>query len=68
MEETKENSKVMTVKTAYARVAILLLAVNFALTGYALVGMHKTTQQQLDAIQEAESQQKSPSTEPQTTE
>lgn len=53
MTETKKTSKVMTVKTVYARIAILLLAVNFILTGYVLVGMQKSTQLQLESIQGA---------------
>jgi hypothetical protein len=53
MTETKKDSKVMTVKTVYARIAILLLAINFGLTGYVLVGMQKSTQLQLESIQGA---------------
>jgi hypothetical protein len=53
MTETNKESKVMTVKTAYARIAVLLLAVNFGLTGYVLVGMNKSTQLQLDQMQGA---------------
>jgi hypothetical protein len=53
MTETKKGSKVMTVKTVYARIAILLLAINFGLTGYVLVGMQKSTQLQLESIQGA---------------
>ena len=67
--ETKKDSKVMTVKTAYARIAVLLLAINFALTGYVLVGMNKSTQLQLDQIQGAKVEaDESPSGEEQTTE
>jgi hypothetical protein len=62
MTETKKTSKVMTVKTVYARIAILLLAVNFALTGYVLVGMQKSTQLQLESLQGApEKADRSPS-------
>ena len=62
MTETKKNSKVMTVKTVYARIAILLLALNFGLTGYVLVGMQKSTQLQLESIQGAKVEaDKSPS-------
>lgn len=59
----------MTVKTAYARIAVLLLAINFALTGYVLVGMNKSTQLQLDQIQGAKVEaDESPLGEEQTTE
>ncbi len=69
MTETNKDSKVMTVKTAYARIAVLLLAINFALTGYVLVGMNKSTQLQLDQIQGAKVEaDESPLGEEQTTE
>ena len=70
MKETNKDSKVMTVKTAYARIAVLLLAINFALTGYVLVGMNKSTQLQLDQIHQGAKVEadESPSTETQTTE
>ena len=35
-EQTKKTSKVLTVSTTYARVAVMLLAFNFLLTGYLL--------------------------------
>lgn len=51
-ENTEKNSQFTTVKTAYARVAVLLLAINFCLTGYVVYSMNKTTQAQLDQIVE----------------
>ena len=38
------------VKTIYARVAVVLLAVNFALTGYIAYSMQTVTDERLDAI------------------
>jgi len=35
-EQTKNVSKILTVNTTYARVAVMLLAFNFLLTGYLL--------------------------------
>lgn len=43
-----------TVKTIYARVAILLLAVNFCLTGYILYSMNAIMQEQLDNVQSSQ--------------
>ena len=47
MTDTKENtSKMMTVKTGYARVALMLMAANLLMTGYAiaaLANIHETT-------------------------
>ena len=48
---TSNNASTMTqVSTTYARIAVILLAFNFALTGYVLYSMHKTTQAQIDGI------------------
>ena len=42
MKEVKNNmSKMTTINTTYARICILLLAVNFVLTGYAITEMAK---------------------------
>ena len=37
-----------TVKTSYARVALVLLALNFCLTGYVIVSMNNATQEILN--------------------
>ena len=47
--ETK-NSQFTTVKTVYARVAVLLLAINFCLTGYVVYAMNSTMQDQIDGV------------------
>ena len=44
-EEQQCNSKLTTVKTIYARAAILLLAANFCLTGYCLVKLSENQQE-----------------------
>ena len=41
-----DQSKYTQVKTVYARAAIILLAVNFCLTGYVLAGMMKIQNEQ----------------------
>tara|TARA_Y100000593_G_scaffold41668_1_gene79887 strand:- start:13 stop:279 length:267 start_codon:yes stop_codon:yes gene_type:complete len=46
--ETEQN-KYMQVKTTYARAAIILLAVNFCLTGYVMNGMMKIQDEQADS-------------------
>ena len=46
---TKEN-KLTTVKTIYARVAVVLLALNFCLTGYVVYNINQNTQAQIDGI------------------
>ena len=47
MTDTKENtSKMMTVKTGYARITLMLMAINLLMTGYAiaaLANIHETT-------------------------
>ena len=49
--ETETNTNQMTtVKTAYARVAVLLLALNFGLTGYVVYSMNNTMQVQIDNV------------------
>jgi len=47
---TEKTSKLTTVKTVYARTAVVLLALNFCLTGYVVYNMNKTTQAQIDGI------------------
>ena len=47
---SESSNKFTTVKTAYARAAVFLLAVNFCLTGYVVYNMNKTTQEQIDGI------------------
>lgn len=46
------GNKFTTVKTIYARAAVVLLALNFCLTGYVVLNINETTQQQLNDIQE----------------
>jgi len=45
--ETK-SSNMTTIKTSYARAAIVLLALNFCLTTYAVLALNNTTQEQID--------------------
>ena len=47
---TTKESKLTTVKTVYARAALVLLALNFCLTGYVVYNMNQTTQAQIDGI------------------
>ena len=47
---SEAGNKFTTVKTAYARAAVFLLAVNFCLTGYVVYNMNETTQEQIDGI------------------
>jgi predicted exporter len=49
-ETETNNSQFTTVKTAYARVAVLLLAINFCLTGYVVYAMNSTMQDQIDGV------------------
>jgi hypothetical protein len=52
--ETEQNEPALTtVKTIYARAAIILLALNFAFTGYLTYSMNKTTVETLDSLQNA---------------
>ena len=49
--ETETNSsQFTTVKTGYARIAVLLLAINFCLTGYVVYAMSNTMQDQIDGV------------------
>ena len=47
---TTKSNKLTTVKTVYARAAIVLLALNFCLTGYVIYHMNQTTQAQIDGL------------------
>ncbi len=49
-KKTNKNTEnaFTTVKTAYARAALVLLALNFCLTGYVILSMNKATQEVLD--------------------
>ena len=47
--ETNDN-QFTTVKTGYARIAVLLLAINFCLTGYVVYSMNSTMQDQIDGV------------------
>ena len=46
---SENESKFTTVKTIYARAAVVLLALNFCLTGYVTMNMNKITQELIDA-------------------
>ena len=50
--QTDTKSNIMTVKTSYARAVVLLLAVNFCLTTYAVLSLNKTTQEQIEGAME----------------
>jgi hypothetical protein len=54
-ESTKTN-QLTTVKTIYARAVILLLALNFCLTGYVVYSMNNTMQDQIDSVTGVQSQ------------
>ena len=52
--KTEQNEPALTtVKTIYARAAIILLALNFAFTGYLTYSMNKTQSETLDNLQNA---------------
>jgi hypothetical protein len=48
--DKKSNNGLTTVKTVYARAAVLLLALNFCLTGYVVINLNNTVQGQMDAV------------------
>jgi hypothetical protein len=55
-ETTDNNGTTMTtVKTIYARAAVVLLALNFCLTGYVVLNLNKTTQEQIESVSQANS-------------
>ena len=62
-QESKSN-QFTTVKTAYARIAVILLAINFCLTGYVVYNINKTTQAQLDSISSQPSTASAPAASP----
>ena len=45
---TNNENAFTTIKTSYARAAVVLLALNFCLVGYVIVNMSKATQEILD--------------------
>ena len=47
---TTKSNKLTTVKTIYARAAVVLLALNFCLTGYVVFQMNNSTQAQIDGL------------------
>jgi len=49
-DKTESKNKLTTVKTVYARAAMLLLAVNFCLTTYVVVNLNKSVQMQVDEV------------------
>jgi hypothetical protein len=61
-----DQSKYTQVKTVYARAAVLLLAVNFCLTGYVLTGMMKIQNEQADSSQPPQPLSKTAGTSPPT--
>ena len=68
-ETETESSSLTTVKTVYARAAVLLLALNFCLTGYVVHSLADIQQEQYGGDSEAQGQTKtysSPSSSTQT--
>ena len=53
--DSNSSSKFTTVKTVYARAAVVLLALNFCLTGYVVLNMSQSTQEQIEGIQTQQS-------------
>ena len=56
-ETETNNSQFTTVKTGYARIAVLLLAINFCLTGYVVYAMNNTMQDQIDGVTGAKTEE-----------
>ena len=56
-ETETNNSQFTTVKTRYARIAVLLLAINFWLTGYVVYAMNNTMQDQIDGVTVAKTEE-----------
>ena len=56
-EQETNNSQFTTVKTGYARIAVLLLAINFCLTGYVVYAMSNTMQDQIDGVTGAKTEE-----------
>lgn len=53
MNTNSNSNKMTTVKTIYARAAVLLLALNFCLTGYVVIQMSNATQEQIEGAQKS---------------
>ena len=49
-ENNNSSNQLTTVKTIYARAVVLLLALNFCLTGYVVYNMNSTMQDQIDSV------------------
>ena len=60
-DTSTSNSSFTTVKTVYARAAVVLLALNFCLTGYVVLNMSESTQEQIEGLQTQSSRDTSPS-------
>jgi len=58
------NNQFTTVKTGYARIAVLLLAINFCLTGYVVYSMNSTMQTQIDNVTSGQEVQQARQAEP----
>ncbi len=56
-ETETNNGQFTTVKTGYARIAVLLLAINFCLTGYVVYAMSNTMQDQIDGVTGAKTEE-----------
>ncbi len=64
-DQTKEQktNQLTTVKTIYARAAVLLLALNFCLTGYVVTQLNNSVQAQMEGVEaRSASSGKEPST------
>jgi len=57
------DSQFTTVKTGYARIAVLLLAINFCLTGYVVYSMTNTMQSQIDTVTGGQTEETTTTTE-----
>jgi|TARA_B110000196_G_C21057936_1_gene620849 hypothetical protein len=57
--DSSNEATLTTVKTVYARAAIILLALNFAFTGYLTHNMNKMTAETLDSLQNTSTPQAS---------
>ena len=60
------DSQFTTVKTGYARIAVLLLAINFCLTGYVVYSMTNTMQSQIDTVTGGQTEETTTEDNPQT--
>lgn len=50
-ENTNKGNTFTTIKTSYARAALVLLALNFCLTGYVIANMAEITQEAMETQQ-----------------